>query len=34
MDDGNYELQIPEDPAELYTMEDKDMNEETYEIYV
>ena len=31
MDDGNYELQIPEDPAELYTMEDEDMNEETYE---
>ena len=31
MDDGNYELQIPEDPAELYAMEDKDMNEETYE---
>ena len=31
MDDGNYELQIPEDPAELYTMEDEDLNEETYE---
>ena len=31
MDDGDYELQIPKDPAELYTMEDEDMNEETYE---
>ena len=31
MDDGNYEPQIPEDPAELYAMEDEDMNEETYE---
>ena len=31
MDDGNYELQVPEDSAELYVTEDEDINEETYE---
>lgn len=31
MDDGNYELQIPEDPAELYETENLDINKEIYE---
>ena len=30
MDDGTLEQQIPEDSAELYEMDDEDMNEETY----
>ena len=31
MDDGNYELQIPEDPAELHVTENENMDEEIYE---